>query len=54
MVTSDNKLQLDGSGLLDAVSDFAAITDFDFIGGFDDTGTYIFASGIDKTSKKRV
>ena len=54
MVTSDNKLQLDGSGLLDAVSDFDAITDFDFIGGIDDTGTYIFASGIDKTSKKRV
>ena len=54
MVTDDDKLQLDGSGLLDSVSDFDAITDFDFIGGIDDEGTYIFASGIDKTTQKRV
>ena len=54
MVTDDDKLQLDGSGLLDSVTDFDAITDFDFIGGIDEEGTYVFASGIDKGSQTRV
>ena len=49
-----NKLKLGGSTLLDAISDFDAITDLDTAGGIASTGTYTFAATTDISSVQTV
>ena len=53
LVVSDGQLQLNSATLLDSVPDFDGISDFNFLGGLNTSGTYIFANQIDKGSVTR-
>ena len=53
LVVTDSNLQLNSATLLDSVPDFDGISDFNFLGGLNTSGTYIFANQIDKGSVVR-
>ena len=53
LVVADGQLQLNSATLLDSVPDFDGISDFNFLGGLNTSGTYIFANQIDKGSVTR-
>ena len=54
MKTDANELQLSSGVLIDSVTDFDALSDFDLLGAINSTGNYVFASNMDLTAVKRV
>ena len=53
LTVADSNLQLNSSTTLDQVTDFDGIADFNFLGGLNTSGSYIFANQIDKGSVVR-
>ena len=53
-MVSSNKLQLTSSVQLDDVANFDLIADFDFLGNVNTSGTYEFATKLDKSSATRI
>jgi len=54
LTVDSGNLQLNSSTTLDQVTNFDSISDFNFLGGLNTSGTYIFANQIDKGSVTRV
>jgi hypothetical protein len=54
MKTDANELQLSSGVLIDSVTDFDAVSNFDLLGAINSTGNYVFASNMDLTAVKRV
>ena len=48
---TEGGISLSGKGLIDEITDFDAVTDLDFFGGVESTGSYIFANTLDLSAK---
>ena len=54
LTVDSGQLQLNSSTTLDQVTNFDSISDFNFLGGLNTSGTYMFTNQIDKGSVTRV
>tara|TARA_Y100000361_G_scaffold90753_1_gene80788 strand:+ start:2560 stop:6042 length:3483 start_codon:yes stop_codon:yes gene_type:complete len=48
---TEGGISLSGKGLIDDITDFDAVTNLDFFGGIESTGSYIFANTLDLSAK---
>jgi predicted phage tail protein len=48
---TEGGISLSGKGLIDDITDFDAVTNIDFFGGVESTGSYIFANTLDLSAK---
>ena len=48
---TEGGISLSGKGLIDDITDFDAVTNLDFFGGVESTGSYLFANTLDLSAK---